>query len=354
MVAFDFQDTPILPFLFPKVEYFPPVRDIEPHDEDIPPEDTANEIDPMRSQGETSAGIDPGNSSSGMQRQTTAGQNITGPRITSGTRDTSINDESLGGGKGKVQSDGSIVDSTGTTHQLGDRGTNPISASSSKPARTPPDTDASSQHSPGKIEEAKSSIIDRIMKGAMLVPFLIPLGILLHSLIQGEIDCHQLDGKKFQITDALSAATPQYPDGTPDFIKAIAINKNKVNISYSPCARILATDTVTIKDSNVFDGTYTPTGTPGSCKVQIDIGKAFTNNTWSNTATFVLQTSCEDRMAYQVGDDTANLVNFAGTTAGDIMNGVFGSINWSIVFLVIFAVVAFYLFFQLIAVFKGH
>jgi len=354
MVAFDFQDAPILPFLFPKVEYFPPPHDDLPVGEDIPPRDTADEIDPLRSQGETGAGIDPGNSSSGVQRQTTAGQNISGARINSGTRDTTVTDESLGGGKGTVEPDGSIVDSTGTTHQLGDRGTNPISASSSKPARTPPDTDPSSQHSPEKIEQAKSSIMDRIMKGAMLVPFLIPLGILLHALIQGLIDCDQLDNKKFGITDALSAASPQYPDGTPDWIKAIAVNKNKVNISYSPCARILATDTVTIKDSNVFDGTYTPTGTPGPCKVQIDIGKTFTNNTWSNTATFVLQTSCEDRMAYQVGDDTATLANFAGTTAGDIMNGIFGSINWSIVFLVIFAVVAFYLFFQVVAVFKGH
>jgi hypothetical protein len=192
------------------------------------------------------------------------------------------------------------------------------------------------------------------MKGAMLVPFLIPLGILLHSLIQGEIDCDQLDNKKFGITDAQSAATPQYPSGTPGWIQSIAINKNKVNLKYSPCARILSTDSITIQNSNVFDGTYTPTGTTGPCKLQIDIGKTFTNNTWSNTATFNLHTSCEDRMAYQIGDDTATLANFAGQTAGDLVGGIFGGINWSGILLVIFAIVAVYLFFQVVAVFRGR
>ena len=344
-----------VPFPLRQVEYFPEVRDEKPPREDLPPEDTGAVVDQSRTQAAIRAGVDPMASATGTRPATTAGQNIGGGPPLNGGKPKTVTDESLPGGKADLQPDGSLKPSKGDPIEVGERGQNPITASASKPKRSSPaDSEPTSQHSPENKKAAMDRILDKVGKAAMAVPLLLPLSLLLAGMIQGLIDCDQLDGKAFGIKSVDSAASPKYPDGTPDWIKnTFTMNKTQVDLTYSPCVKILSNDSITVKNSNVFDGEYTPTGTSGSCKVRIDIGKPYVANTFANTAIFNLSTSCEDRMAYEIGHDIGELTNFAAQTTGDILGATFGNMNWSTIFLVLFGIVAVFLAFQVIKIFKG-
>jgi hypothetical protein len=191
-------------------------------------------------------------------------------------------------------------------------------------------------------QESKSTLLEKLTKGAMLLPLLLPLALLLAGFIQGEIACNEINGSTMNITGSQSA---QYPTGLPSWFPTI--NKTKVNLTYSPCNKILNTDTITIKDSsNILTGSYGVTGSPGACQVQIDIGKVYTSNSASNTATFTDKTSCSDRMAYAIGQDSLALGEAAGSSFGDILSGLFGNVPWSGIAMVVLAIIAVYFLYE--------
>ena len=246
-----------------------------------------------------------------------------------------------------TRSDGTAVDI-----QVGDRGTIDITstpppeqvARQQQKATTNGGTD---QHSSEEKEKEKSDLLEKIGMGLMLIPSLLPLALLLASTIQGGVDCDNLDQKQMNITGVTSS---KWPQGLPSWFPTM--NANKVDVTYDPCVKILSTDTIQVQSSNVFDGTYSPVSTNGTCSIRIDIGKEYTSNTASNTANFILNTSCSDRMAYELGQDTNDLAQAGGNIAGDLLGGLFGSIPWSAILMILAGIVAIYIAFQAIQIFK--
>lgn len=246
-----------------------------------------------------------------------------------------------------TRSDGNTVDI-----QVGDRGTIDITstpppeqvARQQQKAATNGGTD---QHAPEEKEKTESDLLNKIGMGLMLIPALLPLALLLAATIQGGVDCDNLDQKQMNITGVTSS---KWPQGLPSWVPTM--NANKVDVTYDPCVKILSTDTIQVQSSNVFDGTYSPVSTNGTCSIRIDIGKAYTSNTASNTANFILNTSCSDRMAYELGQDTNDLAQAGGNIAGDLFGGLFGSIPWSAILMILAGIVAIYIAFQAIQIFK--
>jgi len=248
------------------------------------------------------------------------------------------------GGIDLKRPDGSTV-----TIEVGDRGTIYVTST------PPPDQVARQQtkaaknggtdeHSTEEKDKSTSDLLNKVGLGLMLVPMLLPLALLLAATIQGGIDCDNLDQKQMNITSVTSS---KWPQGLPSWVPTI--NSNKVDLTYDPCVKILSTDTIQVQASNIFDGTYTPDSTNGTCSIRIDIGKAYTSNTVSNTANFILNTSCSDRMAYELGQDTNEL----GQAGGNLLSGLVGSIPWSAIIMILAGIVAIYLAFQAIQIFKG-
>jgi hypothetical protein len=348
-----------------QVENFPSLRrGPRPPQPDLPSANRGDAPDPkkphaQRTEGNVKAGADPASSASqDAAISTTAGQNLLGrgniQKLNVPKEGIKIKSERLPDGEGTLRPDGVVVDKNGVEYPPGSR-ENPIANNSQDiPPRQPPDTDAKSQHSEENMKKSKGDLANKMMLGVMLVPAFLPLALMLAGMIQGEVACKQLDGKEFKIESATSARQPVYPDGTPDWIKnTFSINKTKVKIGFSPCAQILRTDSIKVHDSNVFDGTYDITNVNGSCSLTVDIEKEFeTANAFSNTAQFILNTSCSDRMAYAVGDDARVLASGVGTGLGSIVSGIFGGINMSAIFLVMGIVIAIWFIFQVYAVFK--
>ena len=262
-----------------------------------------------------------------------------------------IKDERFPDGEATIRPDGVVVDKNGKEYPPGDRN-NPIARNDGdKPARETPDTDPNSQHNQTKKDKDKGDLANKLMMGGMLLPALLPLALMLAAFVQGEVACDQLDGKYFQINSAVSSRKPTYPDGTPDWIvNTFSINKTKINVGFSPCVKILSTDSIKVLNSNVFDGTYDVKNVDGSCSLTIDIGKEYaTANTFSNTAQFVLNTSCSDRMAYALGDD----LSVVGQTGASMFSNIFGGIPWSTIFIVILFVVAISIALKALSAFRG-
>ena len=261
-----------------------------------------------------------------------------------------VKSERLPGGEGTLRQDGVLVDKNGKEFAPGTRENTISENSQDVPARKKPDTDPTSQHNEKNMSDAKARLGNKLLMGAMLIPALLPLALMLAGMIQGGIACKQLDEKEFKIESAVSAKTPNYPDSTPDWIKNnLVYNKTKVNLTFSPCVHILKTDSIKVHDSNVFDGTYDITRVNGSCSIRVDIGSEYaTANTFSNTAGFTLYTSCEDRMAYAVGEDAQILAEGAGS----MLSGFLGSFDFSTIFLILGLVVAVWFVFQAVQIFK--
>ena len=201
--------------------------------------------------------------------------------------------------------------------------------------------------------KSKNDILSKIGKGLMLLPALLPLALLTAGFIQGLASCVEINGrntapkkgpKEFKITNAVSAAWP-----SKDFT---IMNGTKVDLTYSDCYKILKSDKIHIKSSNVFDGDFDPVSTNGECKVRIDIGKKYTSNI-ANTSMFTLTTDCAARMAYAVGDDASTLLQTAGTGIGDVFSGLTGNVPWSGIFLFFGVILAIWLAFKAISIFRS-
>lgn len=295
-----------------------------------------------RSAGAVKSGNDP--TTSGLGTGTSQGQSRSGgpgiPKSSDLTGKNDVNEPDLPGGKGKLNSDGSVRTSDGTDIPAGTRGQNGLVETKYNPAHK------GEQHTPAQQRARREKIIDRVTKGTMLLPALLPLGLLLTALIQGEIECDALDDKDHEITSIDSARYPVYPDGTPDFIKNyFAYNKTKVKIRYNPCTNILTTDNIDIKDSNLFDGNY-GVKMIEPCVLQLDIGQEYTSNAASNTAYFKLHTDCSDRIMYNLGEDIGDIANLGASSAQGLLGGLIGSIPWSTIFFIILCLVAVWFFFS--------
>ena len=255
----------------------------------------------------------------------------------------------------KVNEDGSIeitkADGTKETIQPLSRESPPPKESieSVKSKETPEESTAR--------ESEKSALADKLLKGMMLLPAFLPLALLLAGFIQGEIACNDINGggvsghgpKVMSITNVKSA---QWPTGMPSWFPVT--NSTKVDLTYSPCIEILKTDKLTVTDSsNVLTGTYGVESTPGPCQVRIDIKKGYTANTASNTATFTDKTSCSDRMAYAIGQDANTILSTAGTGLSGAASGFFSAVPWSSILMFIAFILAIYIAWSAIKVFKG-
>jgi hypothetical protein len=333
-------------------------RGIDPPEADPPnarPKDEG-EVRPIRTNDAVSAGVDPALPSNRVAT-TTEGANLTGrggADLNTPATGVTIKNDNLPGGEGTLRPDGVVVAKDGSLHEPGSRG-NPLARDTAGiPTREKPDTDPTSQHNEQNMSKSKSDLANKMMMGVMLLPAFLPLALLLAAFIQGEVACKQLDGKKFKVESVVSARQPNYPDGTPDWIKnTFSINKNKVKIGFSPCVKILNTDKIKVQSSNVFDGNY-DVATGQACSLTIDIGKEYkTANTFSNTANFILSTSCSDRMAYAAGQDALVVTQAAGTGLQGLFSGIFGSASFSGIIMIILFVLAISLAIKAIAIFRG-
>ena len=311
---------------------------------------------PVRSNGAVEGGVDPalpGN----RPAQSSEGMNLTGrarSQLNAPEGGVTVRSDDLPGGEGTLRSDGVIVAKDGSIHPPGSR-SNPIARDSGDvPTREKPDTDPKSQHNQENINKSKGDLANKMMMGVMLLPAFLPLALMLAAFVQGEVACNQLDEKEFSIDSAVSARQPTWPDGTPDWIKNIfSINKNKVKIGFSPCVKILNTDKIKVHNSNVFDGRY-DVSTGEECSLTIDIGKPYvTANTFSNTAQFTLFTSCSDRMAYAAGQDALVLSQAAGTGLQGLFSGIFGSGTFSGFIMIVLFILAGWLAFKAVAIFRS-
>ena len=315
------------------------------------------EIRPIRTNDAVAAGVDPAVPGNRVAT-TTQGATISGrggqSDLTTPAGGVPIKNDNLPGGEGTLRPDGVVVAKDGSLHPPGSRG-NPLARDvGGVPPREKPDTDATSQHNEQNISKSKSDLANKMMMGVMLLPAFLPLALLFAAFVQGEVACNQLDGKKFKIDSAASARQPNYPEGTPDWVKnTFSIDKNKVKIGFSPCVKILNTDKIKVQDSNVFDGNYDVV-TGKDCSLTFDLGKEYkTANTFSNTANFILSTSCSDRMAYAAGQDALVVSQAAGAGLQGFFSGIFGSASFSGLIMIVLFILAGWLAFKAIAVFRG-
>ena len=263
--------------------------------------------------------------------------------------------ETAPGSTTKTNSDGSET----VTKPTGETETVPA-LSREKPVSETTDNSPNNETPPEKAERTgeKSSLLEKFQKGLMLLPFLLPLALLLASFIQGEIACNQINGGGIsghgaQVMNVTNVVSAQWPKGLPSWVPTM--NANKVDVTYSPCIQILSKDMLTFKDeANVFStSAYPVSSAPGPCIVRIDLGKAYTANTVSNTATFTDKTSCSDRMAYAAGQDAGTVLQLSGDLGSQLLGGLSSSIPWSTIFLILALILAIYIAWQAIKIFTG-
>jgi hypothetical protein len=248
-----------------------------------------------------------------------------------------------------VNPDGSIEvkgsDGTVRTHEAGDR-ENPLS---NKPQEEVKSKETNEENT--AREKEKSSIMENIGKGLMLLPFLLPLALLLAAVCQGEADCQDINGSKgdgmaipatppkvMTVTSIVSAA---WPNTGISWIPQT--NKTKYDIGFTPCIKILANDVLTFTDTtNTFPtGQQSVNSSPQSCMVRIDFGSELTiDPNAANVATFTDKTSCSDRMAYAAGQDAGIIADAAGSGLSSLFGGLLGGLNLSSIFLVICGILA--------------
>lgn len=236
-----------------------------------------------------------------------------------------------------VNDDGSITvtnrEGKQVTKPFGERGNSTTSKPEETLAKEPADRKAAN-------EKDRQNIMDKISKGLMLIPLLLPLALLLASVIQGEADCENVNSQTMDVTNVVSAAWPQ---GLPSWVPQSGTTK--YDIAYSPCTKILANDLLTFTDSsNTFPtGQFPIDSVPQPCYVRIDFGKTLTiDSNVANVATFTDKTSCADRMAYAAGQDAGIVANAAGEGLSGAVSGLFGNINFGTIGMILLAIVAVY------------
>ena len=203
---------------------------------------------------------------------------------------------------------------------------------------------------------------DKFKKAGYVVAAGLPLGILLAAIIQGLLVCDAVNGNNVAgpahkdpmadriITKVESAATPVWPDWVPNFVKKLQTQKTMVYLTYKDAFHILKTDTIDVKNSNVFDKNgYTILDNSSDDRVLIDIGKNWESkfSNVANVATFTLHTKCEDRIAYMAGQDFAVLgkaVSQGAVGLGEGLGVMAEAIPWKSIFITILAIIAFVVF----------
>ena len=212
---------------------------------------------------------------------------------------------------------------------------------------------------------------DKFKKAGYVVAAGVPLGILLAAIVQGLLICDEINGNNVAgpahkdpmadrtITKVESAATPIWPDWVPAPIKKLQTQKTMVYLTYKDAFHILKTDTIDVKNSNVFDKNgYTILDNSSDDRVLIDVGKPWSSNfsNVENVATFTLHTKCEDRIAYMAGQNFAVLGKAVAQGASGLGEGlgVFAeAIPWKSVLIAIVVAVAFFFFITALSAFKG-
>jgi hypothetical protein len=189
--------------------------------------------------------------------------------------------------------------------------------------------------------------MNKVKSGALGGLMLLPIALLLSAMIQGLIDCDNINHKKVDITDITSAAWPEYPEWWPDWAPQPQSDKNKVWLSYSPGVHLLTTDTIDVTVSNTagtvetsISGSHGVLNNDDDAVTQIEIAGTFNPSEidFSNvTARFEINTSCEDRIAYSAGKDLSTIVN----TGSDVFSQFFGGFPWKTILIVIIAIAAF-------------
>ena len=218
--------------------------------------------------------------------------------------------------------------------------------------------DPESQHSPEGKAKTKDSFMNKVKSGALGGLMLLPMALLLAAMIQGLVDCDNINHKKVDITDVTSAAWPDYPDWWPDWAPQPQGDKNKVWISYSPGIHLLTTDTIDVTVSNTagtvdtsISGSHGVLNNDDDAVTQIEIAGTFNPGEidFSNvTAKFEINTSCEDRIAYNAGKNISTIVN----TGSDVFSQVFGGFPWKTILLVVAFMAAAYLVFQPVSIMR--
>jgi len=219
--------------------------------------------------------------------------------------------------------------------------------------------DPNSQHSPEGKARTKDSFMNKVKSGALGGLMLLPMALLLAAMIQGLIDCDNINNKKVDITDVTSAAWPEYPEWWPDWAPQPQSDKNKVWISYSPGIHLLTTDTIDVTVSNTagtvdtsISGSHGVLNNDDDAVTMVEIAGTFNPSEidFSNvTARFEINTSCEDRIAYSAGKDIAAIVD----TGSDVFSQLFGGFPWKTILLVIVAIAAFIFFMKGIAIMRS-
>jgi len=218
--------------------------------------------------------------------------------------------------------------------------------------------DPNSQHSPEGKAKTKDSFMNKVKTGALGGLMLLPMALLLAAMIQGLIDCENIDKKVVDITDVTSAAWPEYADWWPEWPRP-QMDADKVWISYSPGVHLLITDTINITVSNTagtidtsISGSRGILNNDDDAVTQIQLADTFNPNEidFSNvTAKFEISTSCEDRIIYSAGKDIAAIAE----TGSDLFSNLFGGIPWKTILIVIVAIAAFILFMKGIAIIRA-
>lgn len=219
--------------------------------------------------------------------------------------------------------------------------------------------DPNSQHSPEGKERTKKSFMEKVKNGAIGALAMLPLAVLLAAIIQGAIDCDNIDKAKLTVTNIDSAAWPDYPDWWPDWMPAPQSDTNKVWISYKPAIHILMTDMINIKTSNSageiqtsITGDHTILNNDDDSMTLIELADAFDpdKEDFSNvTATFKISTDCADRMAYAAGEDFKQI----GEAGSNLFSSLNDAIPWRTIMYVIIFVLAVWLFIKGVSIIRS-
>ena len=209
--------------------------------------------------------------------------------------------------------------------------------------------DPDSQHSTEGQARTKKNFMETVRNGALGALAMLPLAILLAAVVQGAIDCDNIDKAELDITNVDSAAWPEYPDWWPEWAPAPQSDKNKVWISYSPAIHLLMTDTIKIKTSNSagnvetsITGEHSILNNDDDAMTLIEIADAFdpTEDFSNVVAKFEISTDCMDRMAYAAGQDLQQI----GEAGSNLLSGLSDAIPWKTIMYVIIFILCVWLF----------
>lgn len=238
--------------------------------------------------------------------------------------------------------------------------TNPTTGDTRTPEQTTKQRteDPNSQHSTEGRARDKRTMGEKIKNWAMAGLIMLPLAVMLAAIVQGGIDCDNINKSTYTVTKVDSAAWPEYPDWWPDWLPAPQKDNGKVWLTYSPGVHILSNDKLTIKTSNTsgdiqtsLTGERTVENNDQDDIVMVAISSEnFEPSEFSNVSiNFELDTNCLDRMAYQTGENFEAI----GETAGDVFSSFTDAIPWKTILYIIIFIAAVYLFIKGVSILRG-